>query len=265
MMPLASLKSFMPITSAAPPVVPETDEAELADLVSAVTQESDIVSTTPDLAEAPQKSAISALQPMTLKPMAPMQPMTPLQPMNLQQLTPHTATPATGSPVNTTSGGSTGPVPVSASRFAKSNDPDLSNIPVPEEVAAAVRRAIEAIENAMHEPRAADVTFGPMHVTAPGQPTPMAAAAAAAAAYDEQLGAPHVNGFSSQNNVTGEQIAQANGAKSEAVLSFGELSSDGAVYPLPVLPPLAPRGKRAPVSEQRKGALRRLIAGVRRR
>jgi hypothetical protein len=273
MKPLASLKSFMPITATAQPIASatqeadhtdQTDVADLANLVSAVAQESDVVPAT-DSTVVPQKAPISTLQAMTLKPMAPLQPMTPLQPMNLQQLTPHVSTPAmpsTNVSANASSS-TTGPVPVTASRFTKPNDPDLSNIPVPEEVAAAVRRAIEAIENAMHEPRAADVTFGPMHVTAPGQPSPMAAAAAAA--YDEPLGAPHVNGFSTQSGVAAEMIAQTNGEKSEKVMSFGELSSDGAVYPLPVLPPLAPRGKRAPVSEQRKGALRRLIAGVRRR
>ena len=62
-------------------------------------------------------------------------------------------------------------------------------------------------------------------------------------------------------------FSKPTGAMVHPILSFGELSSDGAVYPLPVLPPLAPRTQDAPSDQrdQRRGALRRLIAGIRRR
>jgi hypothetical protein len=59
-------------------------------------------------------------------------------------------------------------------------------------------------------------------------------------------------------------FAKPTGAMVSSVLSFGELNSDGAVYPLPVLPPLPQRTPDAS-SDQRRGALRRLIAGIRRR
>ena len=163
-------------------------------------------------------------------------------------------------------------------RFSPNSDQDLDSIPVPEDVAAAVRRAIEAIETVMQEPRGSEtVTFGPLHVTSPGQPTAAMMAAVAEAAVlatpevstqpyaAAQLNGSHNATDSETTAATGEQAAQP-GARFEPLLSFGELSSDGAVYPLPVLPPLTSRGgNKPPPSEQRRGALRRLIAGVRRR
>jgi hypothetical protein len=70
----------------------------------------------------------------------------------------------------------TNPVQVTPSPTPTSHQglvvPDLGSIPVPEDVAAAVRRAITAIEAATLAPTGATpITFGPLHVTAVGQAT----------------------------------------------------------------------------------------------
>ena len=250
--PLTSLKAFMPIASAPTdtrptPTQPTATQPTPTQPTAAVANGDEAVPV-PAPSVSLQRASANSLQPMTR------QPMTPLQPMNLQSMTPQSSKSAT----------SQAPAAHMTARSSKPGDPDLSSIPVPEDVAAAVRRAIEAIENAMQEPRSAgSVTFGPLHVTAPGQPSPMQAQAQVAPleSYDH----PITNGSVVTPQVQTEPTLQAIGGKSNAILSFGELSGEGAVYPLPVLPPLAPRGNRAPASEQRRGALRRLIAGVRRR
>jgi hypothetical protein len=237
--PLASLKSFMPIASA------PTDTRPAPTASPAVVVDGDETVPAPAPSVSLQRASANSLQPMTRQPMAP------LQPMNLQSM-------ASQSPSSQES------APQMMGRMSKPGDPDLASIPVPEDVAAAVRRAIEAIENAMQEPRTAgSVTFGPLHVTAPGQPSPMQAHAQVVPleSYDH----PNTNGSVVVQTPQTEPSVQAKGDKDNAILSFGELNGEGAVYPLPVLPPLAPRGNRAPASEQRRGALRRLIAGVRRR
>lgn len=264
MTPLMSLKSFRPITAVTQPVGMVASD-DLADVVSAVAKENEGVPTSaPTSAPASASSAPLQRAPHeTLRPIT-RQAMTPLQPMNLQQLTPHSGS----LPIVN------GSAPMAMSSFSRPKDPDLTAIPVPEDVAAAVRRAIEAIENAMHEQRAADVSFGPLHVTSLGQSAqladqahgvtgsvPATAAQESTVAHANAHSNGHVNGV----DVTGENVVQTSGAKVDPVMSFGEFSSEGAVYPLPVLPPLAPRGNRPRATEQRKGALRRLIDGVRRR
>lgn len=264
MTPLMSLKSFRPITAVTQPVGMVASD-DLADVVPAVAKENEGAPTSAP-ASAPTSASSAPLQRAPHEALRPItrQAMTPLQPMNLQQLTPHSGS----LPIVN------GSAPMAMSSFSRPKDPDLTAIPVPEDVAAAVRRAIEAIENAMHEPRAADVSFGPLHVTSLGQSAqladqahgvtgsvPATAAQESTVAHANAHSNGHVNGV----DVTGENVVQTSGAKGNLVMSFGEFSSEGAVYPLPVLPPLAPRGNRPRATEQRKGALRRLIDGVRRR
>ena len=50
---------------------------------------------------------------------------------------------------------------------------DLTAIPVPDDVAAAVRRAILAIESAAPSSSSSQLTFGAMHVTGAGRPAPL--------------------------------------------------------------------------------------------
>jgi hypothetical protein len=159
-------------------------------------------------------------------------------------------------------------VPLTAPYSTDSSDDDHAATPIPEDVAAAVRRAIDAIETAMHKPRSvtsvssassvSSVSFGPMHVTSLGHPTPTPPPP------PEPFMIMSLDAFGASSTEPISVFAKPTGAMVHPVLSFGELSSDGAVYPLPVLPPLPQRTPDAS-SDQRRGALRRLIAGIRRR
>ena len=153
-------------------------------------------------------------------------------------------------------------VPLTAPYSTDSSADDHAATPIPEDVAAAVRRAIDAIETAMHKPRSvtsvSSVSFGPMHVTSLGHPTPTPPPP------PEPFMIMSLDAFGASSTEPISVFAKPTGAMVHPVLSFGELSSDGAVYPLPVLPPLPQRTPDAS-SDQRRGALRRLIAGIRRR
>ena len=165
-------------------------------------------------------------------------------------------------------------VPLTAPYSTDSSADDHAATPIPEDVAAAVRRAIDAIETAMHKPRSvtsvSSVSFGPMHVTSLGHPTATAAPSATTTATPTPPPPPEpfmimsLDAFGASSTEPISVFAKPTGAMVHPVLSFGELSSDGAVYPLPVLPPLPQRTPDAS-SDQRRGALRRLIAGIRRR
>ncbi len=162
-------------------------------------------------------------------------------------------------------------VPLTAPYSTDSSADDHAATPIPEDVAAAVRRAIDAIETAMHKPRSVtsansvtsvnsvnSVSFGPMHVTSLGHPTPTPPPP------PEPFMIMSLDAFGASSTEPISVFAKPTGAMVSSVLSFGELNSDGAVYPLPVLPPLPQRTPDAS-SDQRRGALRRLIAGIRRR
>jgi len=153
-------------------------------------------------------------------------------------------------------------VPLTAPYSTDSSADDHAATPIPEDVAAAVRRAIDAIETAMHKPRSVNsvnsVSFGPMHVTSLGHPTPTPPPP------PEPFMIMSLDAFGASSTEPISVFAKPTGAMVSSVLSFGELNSDGAVYPLPVLPPLPQRTPDAS-SDQRRGALRRLIAGIRRR
>ncbi len=168
-------------------------------------------------------------------------------------------------------------LPLTAPYPTDSSADDRAATPIPEDVAAAVRRAIDAIETAMHKPRSVTsatsltsltslnsvntvntVSFGPMHVTSLGHPTPTPPPP------PEPFMIMSLDAFGASLTEPMPVFAKPTGAMVHPILSFGELSSDGAVYPLPVLPPLAQRTPDAS-SDQRRGALRRLIAGIRRR
>ena len=156
-------------------------------------------------------------------------------------------------------------VPLTAPYSTDASADDHAATPIPEDVAAAVRRAIDAIETAMHKPRSVtsvtsvnSVSFGPMHVTSLGHPTPTPPPP------PEPFMIVSLDTFGASSTEPMPVFAKPTGAMVHPVLSFGELSSDGAVYPLPVLPPLPQRTPDAS-SDQRRGALRRLIAGIRRR
>ena len=164
-------------------------------------------------------------------------------------------------------------VPLTAPYSTDSSADDHAATPIPEDVAAAVRRAIDAIETAMHKPRSvtsvssvSSVSFGPMHVTSLGHPTATAATTATPTPPPppEPFMIMSLDAFGASSTEPISVFAKPTGAMVHPVLSFGELSSDGAVYPLPVLPPLPQRTPDAS-SDQRRGALRRLIAGIRRR
>lgn len=154
-------------------------------------------------------------------------------------------------------------VPLTAPYSTDSSADDHAATPIPEDVAAAVRRAIDAIETAMHKPRSVtSVSFGPMHVTSLGHPT--ATPTPLPPPPPEPFMIMSLDAFGASSTKPISVFAKPTGAMVHPVLSFGELSSDGAVYPLPVLPPLPQRTPDAS-SDQRRGALRRLIAGIRRR
>jgi hypothetical protein len=144
--------------------------------------------------------------------------------------------------------------------------PDFGSIPVPEDVAAAVRRAITAIEAATATPaRPAAVTFGPMHVTGAGRPVPFsfddATRGLAAFADDPTTGTAAVAAPDPMPSFA--PFSAVAGMSNLSGLSNGGLTG---LQPLGDGPderfenPVA-----APINTSRRGALRRLIDGIRRR
>jgi hypothetical protein len=215
----------------------------------------------------------------------------------------------------------TAPVPVTESASSHSNlvVPDLGSIPVPEEVAAAVRRAITAIEAATLAPTGTTpVTFGPLHVTAVGQATTNGAATlhqlGSAVAVDTMPPDQYTGGYPP---VTDEAVPEAvwapapqkpqqpqpqslqplpmqpqtlqpigthadlagtgalsmngsmNGSGNGSVMSMHGNDAMATLSPLVGLPTLPPPEVQhnnpvaAPISTKRRGALRRLIDGIR--
>lgn len=160
--------------------------------------------------------------------------------------TPMSLTPLISSPIPVThlvkNGCSSGSFPMTNSPLAVPAEVRHDATPVPEDVAAAVRRAITAIEAATQpHTGATPLTFGPMHVTSPGQ--------SALGAMD-----------------TGEQPIQLDTAPIEPLVAIVAPQVLTAGQPSPVGPrPGAGNEVKAPLTEERKSALRRLINGVRRR
>ncbi len=164
-------------------------------------------------------------------------------------LTSMSLTPMISSPVPVTAL-ATGPVdvpisaspPLTSSPLALPAEIGLDTTPVPEDVAAAVRRAITAIEAATQTPNGmTSLSFGPLHVTSLGQTT--------LPAMD-----------------TGEQPIQPDTAPIEPLSPIVAAAGFGAVQPSPVGPTTSAGSEaKPPLTEERKSALRRLIDGVRRR
>ena len=142
----------------------------------------------------------------------------------------------------TTNGSVSGSIPMTNSPLTLPAEVDLDATPVPEDVAAAVRRAITAIEAATQTPAGATpLTVGPLHVSSLGQ--------SALGAVD-----------------TGEQPIQLVTEPIEPLPAIVVPNPFTAVKPSPVGPDsVAFSDAKDPLTEARKSALRRLIDGVRRR
>ncbi|MEO7398425.1 MAG: hypothetical protein ABIW84_07675, partial [Ilumatobacteraceae bacterium] len=135
--------------------------------------------------------------------------------------------------------------------------PDFGFIPVPEDVAAAVRRAINAIESAMATAATpAAVSFGTMHVTSAGHEN----------TFDQRddagrNGAGATNGRGAKNEMNGMTILDKATVVSQsrpgAPIAGLELLGDPDQ--------LLHNPQAAPIGTARRGALRRLIDGIRHR
>ena len=236
-------------------LIPESPDDETDEVVDEVVTEEAVEE--PEVIDPPTALVVSVLQ--SLKPLTSLKsfmPITSRQPITQAEIEP--------SPTMITSEHDlaamiTDAVPLTAPYPTDSSADDHAATPIPEDVAAAVRRAIDAIETAMHKPRSVtSVSFGPMHVTSLGHPTPTPPPP------PEPFMIVSLDTFGASSTEPMPVFAKPTGAMVHPILSFGELSSDGAVYPLPVLPPLPQRTPDAS-SDQRRGALRRLSAGIRRR
>lgn len=155
--------------------------------------------------------------------------------------------------------------------------PDFGSIPVPEDVAAAVRRAITAIEAATASPaRSAAVTFGPMHITGAGRPAAFSFDDTAPAARDAVRGDDHDDDRDRDTDPHGVPMVVA----PDPTPSSSPFTAMAGMSGLTALNPIGEGDLRlidtpqselmdnpiaAPISSARRGALRRLIDGIRRR
>ena len=165
------------------------------------------------------------------------------------------------------------PVTTNGHQLLASHD---DSIPVPEDVAAAVRRAITAIEAATHGIHGSDgVNFGPMHVTSPCVTPPIGAIhsppAPPRSLSPQRPGLVSLTGTQPglvSTMVTGEQPVQSDTDPVDAIQPIVVTQTVGPVRPNPVIEAFVGSGRiaaTAVASDARRGALRRLIAGVRRR
>ena len=253
------------LVSAPLSLIPEPLDDEgievIDEVVEEVVAETEGVVVEPEAVDPPKASVDSVLQ--SLKPLSTLKsfmPITSRQPIVGPEVTP---SPTVVTSEHDLAAMITDAVPLTVPHSTHSSDDDHDATPIPEDVAAAVRRAIDAIETAMHKPRSVtSVSFGPLHVTSLGHPLPTATPTPPPP--PEPFMIVSLDAFGATSTGPVPVFAKPTGAMVHPILSFGELNSDGAVYPLPVLPPLPQRAQDAP-SDQRRGALRRLIAGIRRR
>ncbi len=172
-----------------------------------------------------------------------------------------------------------GGYPTSSPTNPPNHVPDFGSIPVPEDVAAAVRRAITAIEAAtMTSTSSAQVTFGPMHVTGAGRPTPFSFGdqsvqavqpdsnghplGVATVTATESAPSDPMNAFSSLDAATPINASGMNGSRLNGSGTNGLTEQQ----PLGQSPnQMLDNPQAAAISGDRRGALRRLIDGIRRR
>ena len=172
-----------------------------------------------------------------------------------------------------------GAIPVTTNGHQELLDGHDDSMPVPEDVAAAVRRAITAIEAATQGIHGSDaVSFGPMHVTSPGVTPPIVAGLSPApspaplpSASSPRPGLVSLTGKQTglvSMMVTGEQPALSDMDPVDSLRPIIVTLPVGPVQPDPVVEAFVGSGRIAAstaANDARRGALRRLIAGVRRR
>ena len=230
-------------------------------------------------AEAPAEAPISDPVLAALASMKPLEPLRPLLPSSssLASLTSPVARP-TMTPI-------TSVAPATPTQMAPRAVHTLESIPVPEDVAAAVRRAITAIEAATFAPTGPSlVSFGPMRVTSVGQsPTTTDLAARShhpnATPNHHPDTRPHPQGLPPIQTATQTAHDLADQQNQQVFPGFPEpqgaldplivLNGDNAMSTLSILPHppqvFASNPVAAPITTARRGALRRLIDGIRRR
>ena len=230
-------------------------------------------------AEAPAEAPISDPVLAALASMKPLEPLRPLLPSSssLASLTSPVARP-TMTPI-------TSVAPATPTQMAPRAVHTLESIPVPEDVAAAVRRAITAIEAATFAPTGPSlVSFGPMRVTSVGQsPTTTDLAAPShhpnATPNHHPDTRPHPQGLPPIQTATqtahdladqqNQQVFPGFPGPQGALDPMIVLNGDNAMSTLSILPQppqvFASNPVAAPITTARRGALRRLIDGIRRR
>ena len=275
-----------PVDTAPPVGVPLRNENEVSDLPANGLFDDDLTAVTP-----PDDPSV-----MSMQPLEPVQPLISIKALvaitaasvvpesgNLQgpvaklaQLTPISGLKPT--PISGQVKMISGAVPVTTNGHRELLDNHDDSIPVPEDVAAAVRRAITAIEAATHGMHGSDsVNFGPLHVTSPGVTAPavtvpplLAGPRVASAARPGLVTLTSTrSGLVSLTGslVTGEQPVQTD---TDPVHSLRPISmrTVETVQPDPVIAAFVGSARHATTTganDERRGALRRLIAGVRRR
>lgn len=230
-------------------------------------------------AEAPAEAPIADPVLAALASMKPLEPLRPLLPSSssLASLTSPVARP-TMTPI-------TSVAPATPTQMAPRAVHTLESIPVPEDVAAAVRRAITAIEAATFAPTGPSlVSFGPMRVTSVGQsPTTTDLAAPShrpnATPNHHPDTRPHPQGLPPIQTATqtahdladqqNQQVFPGFPGPQGALDPMIVLNGDNAMSTLSILPHppqvFASNPVAAPITTARRGALRRLIDGIRRR
>ena len=219
---------------------------------------------------------VHTLEPMTIESLGALMPIAPI-PVSVTPApmvpVPPFAPLATVHPIRDISPAATVEVPPAAPPIAYFI-PELGSMPVPEDVAAAVRRAISAIEAATTSTGPLPVTFGPLHVTSFAQqpvfspilePVVVPNAPAIQPAHSDNgdvVPLMSLNGHATAApEPTVAPITPSGIPPSAATMPFPEID-------FPELPPaeeLLNNPQPAPISNQRRGALRRLIDGIRRR
>jgi hypothetical protein len=226
---------------------------------------------------------VHTIDPMTLDSLGTLSALTPIAPITVSA-TPAAVVPIVSAPLATVhqirdiAPTSFEPSPALAPAYTI---PELGSIPVPEDVAAAVRRAINAIEAATTSTGPLPVTFGPLHVTSFAQQpvTSTSHVAAPISGPTQPVIQPahsengHVVPLMSLNAVTdavlttpAAPVAVATAAPLGIPLSAATMPFPEIEFPeLPPAEELLSNPQAAPISNERRGALRRLIDGIRRR
>ena len=230
-------------------------------------------------AETPAEAPISDPVLAALASMKPLEPLRPLLPSSssLASLTSPVARP-TMTPI-------TSIAPATPTQMAPCAVHTLESIPVPEDVAAAVRRAIAAIEAATFAPTGPSlVSFGPMRVISVGQSPTTTDLAAPNHHPDttpnhQPTTHPHPQGLPPSQTATqtaqdladqqNQQVFPGFPGPQGALDPMIVLNGDNAMSTLSILPQppqvFASNPVAAPITTARRGALRRLIDGIRRR